>query len=112
MAIKRNSCRISERKRMKDLHARGFSIPQISNAVSVHEHIVTQVLDGSWDALEKEGRVQQKKNDAARLEEVEKQKVADAAVVATAVVQALSQEQQDAADEKELRKTEPKAKAS
>ena len=89
MAIKRNSCRITERKRMRVLEAKGFSLAQISNAVSVRENIVAQVLDGSWAAAEAVGKKQQAANNKVREGEKQQQKIDDATLVATAVARAL-----------------------
>ena len=89
MAIKRNSCRRTERTRMKKLSAQGLSIPQISNAVSVHEHIINQVLDGAWDAAEKLGKAQQARNDDVRSKAKENEEVNKAAAIAAATVRAL-----------------------
>ena len=90
MAIKRNSCRTSERKRMRELSAQGYSIPQISNAVSVKEPIVTLVVNGSWAEAEKEGKAQLKANETLRAGAAHQAKIDDAALVATAVAQAIS----------------------
>lgn len=99
MAIKRHSCRISERKRMREMQSEGYKVQQISNAVSVHEHIVTDVLDGTWEAAEQAHKKQQKINDEARRLEAENKEQNQAAIVAGAVVTAIDNK----AKEDELR---------
>jgi hypothetical protein len=89
MAIKRNSCRISERKRMREMQAQGYSIPQISNAVSVREHIVSDVLSGVWDAGETQQKQDQVASDIARAGAKEQKKIDDAAAIATATAMAI-----------------------
>ena len=89
MAIKRNSCRVTERSRMIKLSAQGLSIPQISNAVSVHEHIVDEVVSGRWAAAEKLGKAQQSRNDEVRSQAKENEEVTKAAAIAAATVRAL-----------------------
>lgn len=89
MAIKRNSCRISERKRMREMQAQGFSIPQISNAVSVREHIVSDVLSGVWDKGEARQKQDQVASDVARAGAKEQKKIDDAAAIATATAMAI-----------------------
>ena len=89
MSIKRNSCRISERKRMRILQEKGMSIPQISNAVSVRENIVEEVLSGRWAEAEAVGKKQLSANNEARSVEKENEKINEAAAIAAATVQAL-----------------------
>lgn len=89
MAIKRHSCRVTERIRMRKLEAQGKSIPQISNATSVHEHIVDEVLSGRWAASEKKGKIQLKLNNERRAKEKDNEAVVQAAAIAAATVTAL-----------------------
>ena len=89
MAIKRHSCRVTERNRMKKLAREGLSVPQISNAVSVHEHVVTRVVSGEWAAEEKKGKAQQRLNDETRALAKENEEVNKAAAIAAATVRAL-----------------------
>jgi hypothetical protein len=89
MAIKRNSCRLSERVRMRVLSEKGYSIPQISNATSVHEHIIDEVLSGRWAAAEKEGKKQVKLNEVSRNEATANEETNKAAAIAAATVRAL-----------------------
>jgi hypothetical protein len=89
MAIKRNSCRISERKRMREMQAQGYSTPQISNAVSVHEHIVDNVLSGEWAKGETQQKQDQVASDVARAGAEEQKKIDDAAAIATATAMAI-----------------------
>lgn len=110
MPIKRNSCRVSERKRMREMHAQGYAVPQISNAVSVREHIVAQVVDGSWAEQEKQGKLQQRANDAARSTAEQDAKAQEAATLGAAIAGALKGEvdtrsrQQKAADTRRANK--------
>jgi hypothetical protein len=53
MSIYRDSCRVTERVAMKKLFAQGQGVKQISTRLRVHERIVTEVVEGKWDAQEK-----------------------------------------------------------
>jgi len=53
MSIIRNSCRATERVAMKKQFARGESADQISKRLRVSTQIVTEVVEGKWDATEK-----------------------------------------------------------
>ena len=89
MPIKRKSCRITERSRMKQMQAEGYSVPQISNALSVHEEIVEQVLDGTWDKGEKRQQAEQAKLNVERRVSAEKEKEREAAALGAAVADGL-----------------------
>jgi hypothetical protein len=102
MAIKRNSCRISERKKMREMAAQGFSIPQISNQVSVKENVVSDVLDGTWAKAEAKQKKAQKALDAKRADAEENKEVAQAAAIAAATAKAIKDaEKVEAAVEQE-----------
>ena len=53
MSIYRKSCRVTERVQMKKMFAAGLSVKQISTKLRVVERIVTEVIEGKWDAKEK-----------------------------------------------------------
>lgn len=95
MAIKRNSCRVTERTRMLRMSAEGYSIPQISNAVSVSENIVTMVVDGTWAEGEKRQKAEQRRLDAARETAAEDRKANEAAVLGKAIASALKEGQDE-----------------
>jgi hypothetical protein len=74
---------------MRNLALAGYSIPQISNATSVRENIVSDVLDGTWDAAEKAQQKEQKAVNAKRKTEKADARVQEAAAIAAATAQAL-----------------------
>jgi hypothetical protein len=53
MSIYRNSCRITERVQMKKQFAQGVTVKQLSVKLRVNEKVITEVVEGKWDALEK-----------------------------------------------------------
>ncbi len=89
MPIKRNSCRITERTRMRNMAAEGYSIQQISNAVSVHEHIVDEVLSGRWAEAEAVQAQEQRTLDEKREVERSTEKEREAAAMGAAIAAAL-----------------------
>ena len=91
MAIKRRSCRVTERTRMRKMHAEGFDNRQISNATSVVEDIVADVVSGRWAEAEAAQARDQVVADETRAGAAQKQKIEDAAAIATATALALQQ---------------------
>ena len=89
MPIKRNSCRVTERTRMRKMSAEGFTVGQIANAVSVREDVVQTVVDGTWEAQEKAQKADQVISDAKRADAGRQQKIDDAAAIAVATAQAI-----------------------
>ena len=92
MPIKKDSCRISERKRMKQMAAEGFHPAQISNAVSVKQHLVDSVLDGTWGEQEKQQKLDQKQADKNRAEAEARKEAQNAAATAAAMKAVLQEE--------------------
>ncbi len=105
MAIKRDSCRASERITMLQMHEQGFSIGQISNQVSVKEHIVESVISGKWAKEEARLKKVQAKRDEEYRQKAARQKQEDATLMATAIASAL-------ADSKNESKEAPSEEAS
>ena len=95
MPIKKDSCRISERKRMRTMAAEGYSPEQIANAVSVKVHLVEQVLSGEWEKKEKALSKKQQKLDDQRREEAATAKQREAAILGEAVARALKDESKE-----------------
>lgn len=95
MPIKRNSCRVTERTRMRKMSNEGFTIGQISNAVSVRENVVQLVVDGTWDEQEKAQKADQVTSDANRADAARQAKIDDAAAIATATAKAMRMAMQE-----------------
>lgn len=89
MPIKRESCRVTERTRMRKMHSEGFSVGQISNAVSVRENVVEMVVSGQWAEQENAQKADQKSADAAKVQAAKQEKIDDAAAIAAATAKAI-----------------------
>jgi hypothetical protein len=89
MSIYRNSCRITERVQMKKLFSQGYSVKQISTKLRVLEPVVTDVVEGKWDASEKAQTLAAMQNNKDKmLGEVDREanKIAQIAAAAAAAI--------------------------
>jgi uncharacterized protein (DUF2267 family) len=84
---------------MQSMHAQGFSLEQISNAVSVLPGVVESVLNGTWGKQEDKQKREQKALDKKREAEASNKEVSQAAAIGSAVAQALK-ENDNAKEEK------------
>lgn len=89
MPIKRNSCRITERTRMRQMDAEGYTPEQISNAVSVNLPLVQSVLSGEWAEQERVQKADQVQADADKAGAAEADEIRKAAAIAAATAQAI-----------------------
>ena len=89
MPIKKKSCRITERQRMRALHQAGYALPQISNAMSIDAALIERVLSGQWAAEEEDaaalGIIAGKQRAEAKAIS-EKERIAEVAAAAAAAV--------------------------
>ncbi len=93
MSIYRKSCRITERVQMKKYFAQGKSVKDISKKLRVVESVVTDVVEGKWDATEKKQTLAAMKANEEKMigkADAEANKIAQIAAAAAAAIQGQS----------------------
>lgn len=89
MSIYRASCRITERVEMKKLYAKGVPIEEISGILRVQPQIITDVVEGKWDKLEKAMTLEAMKANEEKLlgkQDAEANRIAQIAAAAAAAI--------------------------
>ena len=108
MPIKKSTCRITERRMMKQKNAAGYSVGQISVEMSIREAVIERVLSGEWDAAEERNRVVSKKLQQERKDSAIKSKEDEAIKLGTAIAQAMKSAESPAPKKRRTRKAAPK----
>ena len=93
MSIYRKSCRITERVQMKKYFAQGKSVKDISTKLRVVEAVITEVVEGVWDATEKAQTIAAMKVNEEKMlgkAAAEANKIAQIASAAAAAIQGQS----------------------
>ena len=93
MSIYRKSCRITERVQMKKYFAQGKSVKDISTKLRVVESVITEVVEGVWDATEKRQTLAAMKVNEEKMigkADAEANKIAQIASAAAAAIQGQS----------------------